>query len=295
MIHDLLKNQYGIIAESTQNFKMNAKKLSDKIAGLWIKNGVPCFVSDREGDQFDESDIESWTVGGRFARRWESRGEVTEYQNEVYHTLCHKAAERSLPVMDIACGPGLGLIPDIYAVNPDINFLATDACSVIVEKWSEFFSAKKPKPNIDFAAFDACNMPINDNSIPIISSNIGFGSLRTAGSDQINGLTEAFRVLKPGGFIFTIEKEFADRDMIQKVFDLWGQPNWFAKDKMTWHERFEKIGFIIDSEEIHLRKNERHNWVLAEKAVEFGFDGIETISKAYVLRKPGTTPKSVIS
>jgi hypothetical protein len=102
----------------------------------------------------------------------------------------------------------------------------------------------------------------------------------------MNGLKEAFRVLKPGGVIFTIEKKFTDRDMIQKVFGIWGQPNWLTKDKLTWCERFEKAGFIIESEDFHLRKNERDNRELAEKAVEFGFDGIETVSKAYVLRKP---------
>jgi ubiquinone/menaquinone biosynthesis C-methylase UbiE len=250
-----------------------------------IRHGVFYFKSDKAGDQFDENDIQSWTVGGRFTRRWESRGEVTEYQNEVYHALCRKAAELNFPVMDIACGPGLGLIPDIYAVNPDINFLATDACSAVIQNWSDFLSAKKPKPNTDFASFDVCDMPIKDNSIPVITSNIGFGSLRYAGNEQMNGLTEAFRVLKLGGYIFTIEKEFADRNMIQKVFDVWGQSNWLAKDKMTWSERFEKAGFIIEKEDFHLRKIERDNWELAEKAVEFGFDGIETVSKAYVLRK----------
>jgi hypothetical protein len=64
-----------------------------------IKDGVPCFGSDREGDQFDEDDIQSWTDGGRFAQRWETCGTVTEYRNEAYHALCRKAAERSLSVM----------------------------------------------------------------------------------------------------------------------------------------------------------------------------------------------------
>jgi ubiquinone/menaquinone biosynthesis C-methylase UbiE len=187
--------------------------------------------------------------------------------------------------MDIACGPGLGLIPDIQVVNTNIAFLATDACSVIVQNWSDFLSAKKPKPNIDFASFDICNMPIKDNSVPIITSNIGFGSLRYAGNEQMSGLTEAFRVLKPGGYIFTIEKEFTYPDMIQNVFDIWGQPNWFVNDKMTWRERFEKAGFTIESEDFHLPELKRDNWELAEKAIEFGFDGIETVSKAYVLRK----------
>jgi ubiquinone/menaquinone biosynthesis C-methylase UbiE len=251
-----------------------------------FKDGVPCFGSDREGDQFDEHDIQSWTDGGRFAQRWETRGTVTEYRNEAYHILCRKAAELNLPVMDIACGPGLGLIPDIYAVNPDINYLATDACLAVVLNWNAFLSKQNPAPNIEFASFDVCDMHIKDNSIPVITSNIGFGSLRYVGNKQMNGLTEAFRVLKPGGYIFTIENEFAEQDIIQKVFDLWGQPNWLVENKLTWRERFEKAGFTIESEDFHLRELQRDNWELAEKAVEFGFDGIETVSKAYVLRKP---------
>jgi ubiquinone/menaquinone biosynthesis C-methylase UbiE len=259
-----------------------------------IKNGVPCFGSDREGDQFDEDDIHSWINGGRFAQRWESRGTVTEYRNEAYHALCRKAAEFNLPIMDIACGPGLGLIPDLYAINPDIKYLAIDACPAVALNWKEFFSKQTPKPDISFASFDACNMPINDNSLSVITSNIGFGSLRIAGNEQMNGITEAFRVLKPGGYIFTIENEFTNPDMVQKVFGLWRQPNWFGNNKLTWHECFEKAGFIIESEDFHLRETHRDNWDLAEKAVEFGFDGIETVSKAYVLRKPEATPESVI-
>jgi ubiquinone/menaquinone biosynthesis C-methylase UbiE len=216
-----------------------------------IKDDIPCFGSDREGDQFDESDIQSWIDGGRFARRWETRGAVTEYRNEAYHALCRKAAELNLPIIDIACGPGLGLIPDIYAIKPDIPFFATDACSAVAVNWKRFFNTQDEKPNIEFASFDACSIPVDGNTFPVITSFVGFGSIRNMREDRMNGVHEIFRVLKPGGYVFTVENEYADTSLIQKVFDLWGQVNWYKDQKMNWHERFIKAGFIIESEDLY--------------------------------------------
>ena len=127
-------------------------------------------------------------------------------------------------------------------------------------------------------------MPIHNDSIDDITSNIGFSSLRCAGADNMLGVKEAYRVLKPGGYIFAIENEFEDKRIIQKVFDLWGKENWFIKNKMTWKERFEQAGFMIEQENIHLRRVEKDDWELGEAATKFGLE-IVVIFKAFVLRK----------
>jgi len=81
------------------------------------KNGIPYFGSELEGDLFNEDDINSWTKEGRFANRWQNKGILNEYKNDTYMKLCKKAGNYNLPILDIASGPGLGLIPDIYSCN----------------------------------------------------------------------------------------------------------------------------------------------------------------------------------
>ena len=251
------------------------------------KNGIPFFGSEREGDQFDENDIASWTTGGRFARRWGERGTTTDYRNAVYHTLCRKAADyaRQYPLMEIACGPGLGLLPDILAVHPSARVLATDACPALVEHWYAFMQSNATGVDIHFSCFNAADMPLADNIIDAITGNIGFSSLRCAGADQAEGLREAFRVLKPGGYIFAIENEFEDKTVVQAVFDRWGRENWFKNDKLTWVERFERAGFIIEEKTTHYRRVEDTGWELGEAAASFEME-IVMASAAYVLRKP---------
>ena len=247
---------------------------------LYEKCGIPYYGSEREGDQFDESDVAIWTAGGGFARRWNERGQKVGN----HMTLCQKAAELNKPIMDIAVGPGLGLLPDIFAINPELQALATDACPILVEKWSEFLQKQAPDTNIQFACFNAADMPIRDNSVDVITSNIGFSSLRYAGIGQMDGVKEAYRVLKPGGYIFTIENEFEDTAVVQKVFDLWGKENWFRENKLEWSQRFRQCGFAIEEETFHQRRIENTDWELGEAAASFGLE-IAMVFKGFVLRK----------
>ena len=100
----------------------------------------------------------------------------------------------------------------------------------------------------------------------------------------MNGIAEAYRVLKPGGYVFAIENEFEDPAVVQRVFDLWGRDNWYRHNKLTWRTRFEKAGFAVEQEQLHLRRIERDDWELGEAATSFGLE-IAVIFKAFVLRK----------
>lgn len=209
----------------------------------------------------------------------------TEYRNKIYLELCKTAAGLNLPILDLATGPGMGLLPDIYSFNKNIRALATDGCPVLVEKWNEFLQENAPNADIQFASFNAANMPIYDVSVDVMTSNRGFGSLRYAGADQMLGIKEAYRILKHGGYVFTIESEFEDNAVVQKTFNLWGRENWFRENKLTWRERFEQAGFVIEQEKAHLRRVEKDGWELAEAALSFGLE-IVVIYKAFILKKP---------
>lgn len=251
-----------------------------------IKNGTPFYGSEHEGDQFNEDDVASWTTErGFFTHRWSEKGTTNEYRNEVYMDLCKRAANLNLPIIDIASGPRLGLVPDILSINPQVQVLVTDACPILIESWSEYLRKNEPDANIQFACFNVADMPIKANSVDVITSNIGFSSLRYAGDDQMIGLKEAYRVLKPGGYLFAIENEHEDKAVVQKVFDKWGRENWFKNNKLEWHERFEKTGFIIEQEKQMMRRIEKDDWELGEVATSFGLE-IVAVFKAFILRKP---------
>lgn len=198
--------------------------------------------------------------------------------------LCREVAGLNLPIMEIACGPGLGLLPDICALNSATVALATDACPILIEKWHEFFAQNNITNHISFASFNVAQMPIRSNSVDVITSNIGFSSLRYAGNDNMLGIIEAYRVLKPGGYVYTIENEFEDLILIQKVFDLCGKENWFKNNKLSWTQRFETAGFIIEYEKDHLRRIEKEDWELGEFAYKNGIE-IAVKFKAYKLIK----------
>jgi ubiquinone/menaquinone biosynthesis C-methylase UbiE len=250
-----------------------------------VIDGVPNFDSDKEGDQFSQEDIESWIKGGRFKRRWDDAQNKIQTENEIYHSLCQDVADVNLSFMEIASGPGLGLIPDIISKNSNIKCIATDANSEVISKWSKFFKDNEIDANISFASFDATKMPIRSDSVDVITSYIGLSSLRIAGWDRMAGVNEAFRVLKHGGYLFAIENTWKDRKALHEAFSLWGKKYWFNDEELSWHDKFHKAGFNIIYEKLQktrfLTSNDNELGEIAEKfGIKIGMDLI-----AYKLSK----------
>ena len=250
-----------------------------------VSNGSPFFGSECEGDQFTDEDIKSWTTGGHFKRVWKESGIHNDFYNDTHHLLTDEISSLNLPIMEIACWPNMGLIPHVVSKNNTIPCLATDACPQIIETWQSYLSENPINTNISFASFNAVSMPIRSNSVDVITSNLGFSSLRYAGVDCENGIKEAFRVLKKGGYIFAIEGEYDDMSLVNKVFELWNQHNWYANNKLKWRERFEKAGFEIVYEKLHSVKKLRDDDSDFSKAsVKYGID-INFVTHAYKLKK----------
>ena len=221
-----------------------------------VEKGIPLFDTDAIADQFDEEDFAGWAESGRHHRHW-TKG--LDYGSEAQAELCREAAALGKPILEVASGPGLGLLPGIVPLNPSITAMASDACSLVVKSWQRYFAETGFSPNISFASFDAVQMPLRPESIDLVTSFIGLSSIRYGcdadHADRLSGAREVYRVLKPGGQVFAIENAY-ERDGLEELCRQMGwdfEKRWGPDYETIWPERFEKAGFVINSDKLHVR------------------------------------------
>lgn len=197
------------------------------------------------GDQFFEEEVEEWSKNGVFQKIY-SDGRKHK-NNDIFIKLANKVVELNLAYMEISCGPGLGLTPFIKGIKPKLPSLVTDACPYIVKYWNEYIRKNNVEPTISFASFDNCNMPLKSESIDVITSYLGIGSTRFDGPNNLNCISEIYRVLKNGGYLITYENELDDYDAVNDIFNTANKYNYYKNPKIigTLRERLEKAGFTI--------------------------------------------------
>lgn len=251
-----------------------------------IIENVYYYDADREGDQFNENDEDFWLNQDGFKRNWKNAGTWRADIENLYNDITTKIADDGKPFMDIACGPGMGLAPMILQKNPEISCLATDACSRLIKAWRYYINRNLTEYNISLASFSVLNIPIKDNSLDYVTSNIGISSTRNGESGQLQALKEIFRVLRPSGYFVTVENEWTDYSKIDEVFKLWGKENYYEKQKgMSWHDKFVSAGFQIEAEDKqYFRKLRKDDNDLGEAADKFNIE-IGMKFTLYVLRK----------
>lgn len=251
-----------------------------------IEDGMYLFNSDHDADCFDSSDVELWR---RIERLHKNFNNSIFIDNTASRNLINHIINKSSPVVEVACGPVMGLIPSIKKLSPQHLCLATDASSLVIKEWKKYSSEHDNCEAIDFAQFSLMNIPFKDDSVPAYSSYIGVSSTRNGEIGIQQSLSEIYRTLVPNGFFYTIESTWSDIDAILKVFELIQQTPWeiFRNEKhpYNWRNNFEKTGFEIVDEEIFKTRNlTADDNELGEAAVRFGIDiGIETT--AYILKK----------
>lgn len=247
------------------------------------ENGIYLFDSDMDGDCFDESDKEIW-YAGCFQHRLR---EPSPLNNEVSRRLIEKIVEHDMPVIDVACGSGMGLIPSIKQLSPHHLCMATDANSLVIKEWKKYLDDCQGYDNLDFAQFSLMNIPLKNNSVPAYSSNIGLSSTRGGEEGKDRALSEIYRTLIDGGYFYTIENEW---DNVNKILEVFHTMNWepwieFKSPQPTWHDRFIEHSFEIVSEEsigyYQLNSNDNE---LGEAAEQLGID-IGVKDTAFILRK----------
>lgn len=248
-----------------------------------IENGILYFDTDNDGDHFDEEDINSWK-NGRFYTNWRSRKLI---ENPVSQYLLNTIIKSGSSIIDLACGPGMGLIPSIKMLNPSFPCMATDASALIVSEWKRYLDHKEEYSGIDFAQFSVLDIPIKNESVQAYSSFIGISSTRSGERGYVSALSEIYRTLTKGGLFYTIENEWADVPTILNLFEKMNRQPWtiFCEEQTSWHNRFMKCGFdIIYEKQYEYRMLNTDDNELGEAAHKFGVDiGMNFI--AYVVKK----------
>ncbi len=247
-------------------------------------DGVYYFDSDRDADCFDESDVDIWRSGS-MKRNFHSDFFLN---NPASRRLVDQIVEQGAPVVEIACGPGMGLLPSVKQLAPDHVCLATDANSLVIEEWTRYLDENETIKNSDLAQFSLMDIPFRDNTVPAYSGYIGLSSTRNGEEGHEQALREIYRTLTGNGFFYTIET-WMDTEAMLRVFRETGKTPWSGlnsgRHTPTWRERFVNTGFEIVSEEVfESRALTADDNELGEAAEQLGIE-IGVFSKAYILKK----------
>ena len=260
--------------------------LEDKFLVNPIKkqDNIYYFGNSEDADCFDSNHVKSW-LDGVFERRWNDKRYIN---NSVSKYMIENIISQELPVIDIACGPGMGLIPAIMSMRNDTVCIANDASELVLNAWNEYVSKNEKTSNITFLQFSLLNNPLKNDSVDIYTSNLGIGSTRYGEEGYSKVLSELYRTLKPGGMIYTIEGEWIDKTAFLKLFEKMNQQPWdiFVKEGRSWNERFENAGFEIIYDELFEMHymTDPDDFELAEAANRFGIKiGMEY--HGYILKK----------
>jgi len=260
---------------------MFEKKLSRE--PLDIKDGIYYFDAHDHGDYFDEEDAAEWD-NGRLASNWKKQNIL---ENLTTKKMIETIVTNGKEVIDLACGPGMGLIPSVKQMDPAFHCTATDASAMVLEHWMRYLDWNFMTHGVGFAQFSVLDMPFQDGSVPAFTSYIGLSSTRFGEAGDDAAVKEVYRCLAHGGYLYAIESEWMDIPAILQVFELWGQTPWtcFTEERMSWHDRFVAAGFEIVSEEVVQNRifTEKDN-ELGEASVQFGIP-VGTKETAFVLRK----------
>ena len=250
---------------------------------LDIKDGIRYFDSHNHGDFFDEEDAAEWD-NGCLESNWKKQKFL---ENPTTKKLIETIVANGKEVIDLACGPGMGLIPSVKQIDPAFYCTATDANAMVLEHWKQFLDRYCMTHGVGFAQFSVLDMPFKDNSVPSFSSNIGLSSTRDGEAGYDAAVKEVYRCLESGGYLYAIESEWMDIPAILQVFEQWGQEPWtcFTEERMSWHDRFVAAGFeIVWEEEVQHKIFTAKDNELGEASVKFGIP-VGTKETAFVLRK----------
>ena len=248
-----------------------------------ITDGVWDYHAARDGDWFGDEDERAWLEGGRLASGWNRAFGQGESAWPSAEDFAPAMADGPRRMLDICCGPGMGLVPRVLARYPFVSSLAMDASPRLVYALRRALDEPLRRYDLSLASFSAFDMPLRDKSFDAVTSCLGIGSTRSGTDGQRRALREVHRVLRDDGWFITVENSF-DREAARRVFERWGQPPW-ALDEVPFETLCAECGFAQAARpEVRTRCLTREDNELGEQAEKFGIR-IAVTSTLYMLRK----------
>ncbi len=164
-------------------------------AGISDKGAVPAAVAAAVQQMFDQIapryDLLNHLLSFGLDRAWWRRAAVT-----FRDTLSNPTTV----ALDLCCGTG-DMTLALDALRPDTTtskpILAVDFSREMLHRAAQKFASR----NIQLIEADALHLPLEPNSVDLITSAFGFRNL----ADYSAGLVELHRVLRPGGRIGILE------------------------------------------------------------------------------------------
>lgn len=114
-----------------------------------IRDGIYYFDAHGHGDFFDENDAAEWD-NGRLKQNYNKRKFL---ENPITRKLVESIIANGKSVIDLACGPGMGLIPSVKQLEPVFHGTATDANGMVLEHWKRYLDWNHPNYAIGFEQF----------------------------------------------------------------------------------------------------------------------------------------------
>ena len=123
--------------------------------------------------------------------------------------------ENDTKILDLAGGTG-DIAKRILKTHPNTSIK-------IIDKNFQMLKESNTKDNIlksnkiNLICGDGENIPLNDNSIDIITLSFGIRNM----TDRIKCLKECYRVLKPGGQFLCMEFSMPENYTLRNIYDVW--------------------------------------------------------------------------